>query len=153
MAETTTLIPHIVCNNALEAIEFYQKAFGAQPAGVIKAPNGDLLHGAMSINGAMFFLAESNPEWCSKSPRDLGGSPVTLHMMVADCDAVYQQAVEAGCTASMPPQDMFWGDRYGVLTDPYGHTWSIATTIKRLSPEEMQAAASAAFADGGTCAN
>lgn len=147
----TTIVPHLTCNNALEAVEFYQKAFGAEVLSIIKAPDGQLLHGALSIDGSMVFLANSNPEWCSKSPLDLGGTPVSIHVSVSDCDAVFQRAVEAGCSPVMPPTEMFWGDRYGVLTDPYGHQWSVATTIRQLSPQEMQEAATAAFSSGEMC--
>lgn len=145
MSETTskptTLTPHITCRDALSAIEFYKKAFGATEVVVLKTPDGRLMHATLEINGAMLLLAEEFPEFGSVSPVALGGSPVTLHMEVADCDAVFQQAIAAGCTAKMEPGDMFWGARYGVLGDPYGHQWSIATTHKQLTPEEMQEAA------------
>jgi len=148
-SKPTTLTPHITCRDAMSAIEFYKKAFGATEVVVLKMPDGRLMHATLNLNGAMLLLAEEFPEYCSVSPLALGGSPVTLHLEVADCDAVFQQAVDAGCTVRMPLDDMFWGARYGVVADPYGHQWSIATTTKQLSPEEMQQAVTQM---GGGCA-
>jgi PhnB protein len=94
-------------------------------------------------------LADDFPEYCggkASSPTALGGTPVTIHRYVEDCDAVIQRAAQAGATVLMPAQDVFWGDRYGVVTDPFGHTWSMATHLRDLSPEEMAQAAQAAFA-------
>jgi uncharacterized glyoxalase superfamily protein PhnB len=136
----TTLIPHLACRNAAEAVEFYKKAFGAEAPCVMQLPDGRLMHAAVSIRGATFYLADEFPECGGKSPQSLGGSPVSLHLQVPDCEEVFARAVEAGCTVTMPLADMFWGDRYGMVTDPYGHNWSIATTVKELSPEEMQKA-------------
>ena len=102
---------------------------------------------ALTIGGAMLFLADECPEFGSRSPQGLGGTPVTLHLHVADCDAVFARAVAAGCTVRMPLQDMFWGDRYGVLADPYGHAWSIATNIRHVTPEEMQKGAAQCAAE------
>lgn len=142
MSETkTTLTPHIACRNAAEAAEFYQKAFGAQLLGLHKTPDGKVMHGALSIDGATFFLVDEFPDYNAHSPQGLGGSPVTLHLQVADCDAVFQRAVDAGCTVRMPLEDQFWGDRYGLVVDPYGHNWSIATKVRDVSPEELQAIA------------
>jgi PhnB protein len=136
----TKLIPHIICQNAAEAVEFYKKAFGAEPLGVFTMPDGKVMHGAINIDGVTIYLVDEFPEMGAKSPKTLGGSPVTLHLQVADCDAVFQRAVDAGAEVRMPLQEMFWGDRYGQLTDPYGHTWSIATTVRQVGPDELQAA-------------
>jgi uncharacterized glyoxalase superfamily protein PhnB len=121
-------------------VEFYKKAFGAEESIVMKMPDGRLMHAGLSINGATVMLAEEMPECAALSPQSLGGTTITLHLEVPDCDAVFQRAVEAGCEAVMPPQDMFWGARYGQVTDPYGHRWAIATTTRQVSPEEMQKA-------------
>ncbi len=146
MSETSTkLIPHLVCRDALGALQFYKEALGAEVMMVMKGPDEKLMHGCMSVDGATVFLCEESDFCNAKSPLALGASPVTLHLQVADCDALFQQAVAAGCTAVMPPQEMFWGDRYGVFSDPYGHQWSVATTVRQLSPEEVQAAAANAF--------
>jgi uncharacterized glyoxalase superfamily protein PhnB len=142
----TTLTPHLVCRDAAAAIKFYRSAFGAEEVRVIRAPDGKILHAALLVGGATFFLAEEFPAFGSRSPQALGGTPVTLHLHVDDCDAVFERAVAAGCTVRMPLADMFWGDRYGVLTDPHGHSWSIATTVRQLTTEEMQRNAAAACA-------
>ena len=143
MTQTTTLIPHLCCRNALEAVEFYKKAFGAEAPVVLAGPDGKLMHAGMNIGGAGFYLTEERPEHGALSPLTLGSSPVTLNLHVPDCDAAFQRAVDAGCTVRMPLQDMFWGDRYGLVTDPYGHSWSIATTIRQVSPAELEQAMTA----------
>jgi len=105
------------------------------------------VHATLSIHGAQFHLSGECLEQGGRSPQSLGGTPVTLHMHVPDCDAVVQRAVSAGCQVRMPLQDMFWGDRFGIIADPYGHQWSIATHIRDVSPEEIQQAM-AAFPGG-----
>jgi uncharacterized glyoxalase superfamily protein PhnB len=139
----TTLTPYIACRNASEAITFYQKAFGAEPVAIHRLPDGRVLHAALNVNGAVFFLMDEFPEHGGLGPQSLGGSPITLHLQVPDCDAVFAWAAEAGCETLMPVQDMFWGDRYGALVDPYGHKWSVATPIRQVSPDEMQQAMAA----------
>lgn len=142
------LIPHLVCRDASGAIEFYARAFGAESLMALDGPDGRLLHGCLRVNGGILFLCDECPEAGATAPPALGGSPVTLHLQVADCDAAFARAVDAGCTAEMPPQDMFWGDRYGVLVDPYGHRWSLAHAIRALSEDELRAAAAEACAPG-----
>lgn len=137
---TTTLIPYITCKNATEAVKFYEKAFGAETIGVFPLPDGRVMHANINIGGASVFICDEFPEHGANGPQTLGGSSVTMHLNVPDCDAVFNRAVEAGCEVRMPMQDMFWGDRYGSLVDPYGHSWSIATNIRQVSPEEMQQA-------------
>lgn len=133
-----SITPHIVCANAPAAIDWYVKAFGAVDLARMMAPDGKtLMHGMIGIGDSKIMLAEENPQWNSRGPALLGGSPVTLHYYVKDVDAAYKRAVDAGATATMPPADMFWGDRYGVLTDPFGHKWALATHVKDMSPEEM----------------
>ena len=146
---TTTLIPHLTCRNAYAAIEFYGKAFGAETLGVMPDPQGRVMHAALNIRGATIYLVEEMPEHGGTSPQALGGSPIRLHLQVPDCDAVFNRAVGAGCEVQMPLEDMFWGDRYGMLLDPYGHKWSVATTVRRLSPEEMQKASDDFFKNAG----
>jgi len=144
------LIPNLVCDTCADAIEFYKKAFGAEELGRMPAPGGEkIMHAAILIDGKPVFLADDFPEHCggkSRSPKALGGTPVTIHRYVADCDAAIQRAEEAGATVDLPPQDMFWGDRYGMVTDPFGHSWSLATHVSDPTPEEMAKAAEAAFA-------
>lgn len=134
--------PHIVVDGAAEAIAFYERAFGAEEVRRMPAPDGTrLLHAEITINGNRVMMTDAFPEYGSQSPKTLGGTPVTLHLFVEDVDAVFERAVAAGCTATMPVSDMFWGDRYGRLTDPYGHSWSIATRVANPTEDEMMAAA------------
>lgn len=146
------LIPHLVCSPGTEAIEFYKRAFGAAEMFRLLSPDGKrLMHAELQIDGAKFMLADDFPEYCggkSMSPKALGGTPVSLHRYVPDCDAAMQRAVDAGATVKMPAADMFWGDRYGVVTDPFGHDWSLATHQQDLSPEEIASNMEAAFAQG-----
>ena len=139
------LSPHIVVNGAREAIKFYERAFGAKEEMKLEGPDGKLMHACLSINGATLMLVDENPQWKALGPKTLGGSPVTLHLHVADVDKVTAQAVAAGATVVMPVADMFWGDRYGVLEDPFGHQWSIATTKKVLTEAEIKEAAKQMF--------
>ena len=135
-----SLTPHIVCRDANAAMDFYVRAFGAIDHGRLPGPDGKLMHGIMQIGDSSLMLVDENPEWRMNSPLALGGTAVTLHLYVADADAALAQAVEAGATLTMPAADMFWGDRYGQVRDPFGHMWSIATHIRDVSPEEIQAA-------------
>jgi PhnB protein len=144
------LIPHLVCDPCADAIEFYKKAFGAEEVCRMPAPDGGrIMHAEIRIGGRPLFLADDFPEYCdgkSSSPKALGGTPVTIHQYVEDCDAAIRRAADAGATVVMPAEDMFWGDRYGVVLDPFGHKWSLATHVSDLTPEEMAEAARAAFA-------
>lgn len=138
---TTTLIPHLCCRNAEKAVEFYQKALGAETIGLFRMPDGQVFHAAMKVGASTFYIAPECPAPGGDSPLKLGGTPVTLHLQVSDCDAVFERAITAGCQSIMPPQEMFWGDRYGMLVDPFGHRWSIANTVRKVSEEELQRAA------------
>ncbi len=137
---TTSLTPHLCCQNALEAVDFYHKAFGAESLGVHQMPDGRVMHATLQINGVTFFVVDEFPEQGGKSPKSLGGTPVMLYLHVPDCDTVFQRAVDAGCEVLMPLEDQFWGDRYGLVSDPYGHQWEIATTMREVSPEELDRA-------------
>ncbi len=138
MNEPTTITPHLTCRDAKAAIEFYKKAFGAEAPCAMETPDGRIMHAAITIDGASVYIVEEFPEYGGTSPQALGGTPVSIHMQVADADAVFAKAVEAGCTVAMPLGDMFWGDRYGIVADPFGHKWSIATTKRIVSPEEIR---------------
>lgn len=135
------LIPHLVCDPCLEAISFYEKAFGAKELFRLPTEDGQkVMHCEMSIGGGSIFMADDFPEYCdgvSQSPKALGGTPVTIHRYVEDCDAAVAQAEQAGATVKMPATDMFWGDRYGVVIDPFGHTWSFGTCQRDVAPEEL----------------
>ena len=134
-----TVIPHLVIRGADKAIEFYKKAFGAAEVTVMRGPEGKgVLHAELKIGDSVIFLADEFPGSTMGSPEKLGGSTVAIHLYVPNCDAVFNQAVAAGAKAEMPMMDMFWGDRFGKVLDPFGHSWSIATHIEDVSPEEMK---------------
>lgn len=143
------LIPHLVCSPCAEALEFYKKAFGAEEVHRMPGPDGRVMHAAMRLDGRYLFLADDFPEYCggkASNPNALGGTPVTIHRYVKDCDSTMNQALKAGATVVMPASDMFWGDRYGMVKDPFGHQWSIATHIRDMTDEEMMKAGEEAFA-------
>ncbi|MES1943515.1 Glyoxalase/bleomycin resistance protein/dioxygenase [Salinisphaera sp. PC39] len=136
------LIPHLVCDPCGEAIEFYRRAFDAEEVGRVTQPgSGKIMHAALTIDGRALYLCDDFPEFCAegkaRSPRALGGSPVTVHRYVRDCDAAVERARQAGATVQMPPEDMFWGDRYAQVVDPFGHSWSLATHVREVDPDEM----------------
>jgi PhnB protein len=132
-----TVTPHLVCDGAADAIEFYKKAFGATEMMRLPGPNGRLMHAGVRIGDSIVMLVDENREWGALGPLALKGSPVTIHLQVADADALFDRAVKAGATVVMPIDDAFWGDRYGLLKDPFGHSWSIATHVRDLSPEQI----------------
>lgn len=143
------LVPHLVVDGAADAIDFYTRAFGAVELCRMPSPDGRIMHAEMRIGDATFYLCDDFPEMCggtARNPKALGTSPVTIHRYVKDCDAAIAKAEKAGAGVVMPATDMFWGDRYGQVQDPFGHFWSLATHVKDLTPEQMQEAAAAAFA-------
>jgi len=143
-----TLTPHLVVKGASKAIEFYKKAFGAQEIGRMSGPDGkSILHADLKIGDSHVFLVDEMPEMGCRGPESTGGTPVTIHMYVEDVDAAFGKAVAAGATVRMPLADMFWGDRYGVLTDPFGHAWSLASHKEDLTPEEIRKGAQSACAE------
>jgi uncharacterized glyoxalase superfamily protein PhnB len=135
-----TVTPHLVCAGAADAIEFYKKAFNAVEGGRLPGPNGRLMHAMIRIEGSAVMLVDEMPEWGAFGPKSLKGSSVTIHLYVEDVDAVVKRAVDAGAKVTMPVADMFWGDRYGKLEDPFGHYWSVATHIRDVSMDEMKQA-------------
>ena len=145
----SSLSPHLFVSNAAAAIEFYKKAFNAEELTRHAAPDGKrLMHAALLINGATLMLCDDFPEYRGgkgSTPEAFGGSPVVLHLQVAEADPVFEQAVAAGATVAMPLADQFWGDRYGQVTDPFGHTWSIGARVRKVSEAELQEAAKAQF--------
>ncbi|CAN5343086.1 VOC family protein [soil metagenome] len=136
-----TITPHLVCKNAAEAIEFYKKAFGAIEIARQVTTDGKILHAAIQIGDSPVMIVDEFPDWSCLSPQSLNGSPVTLHLYVEDVDGVMKRAVDAGAEITMPLEEMFWGDRYGKLLDPYGHCWSVATHTRDVSSAEMERAA------------
>jgi PhnB protein len=141
-----TLTPHITVAGANDAIEFYKTAFGAEELARHATPDGkSLMHALLRIGDSMLMLNDEFPEWGSRGPNALGGTAVTLSLYVADAELVFERAVAAGASVKMPLSDTFWGDRYGIVTDPFGHSWSIGSHLRDVPPEEMQAAAQKAF--------
>ena len=140
-----SLTPHLVCAGAAEAIDFYKRAFNAVEQARMPGPDGKLMHAAVQIGDSTLMLVDENPQWGLLGPKALKGSPVAIHLYVPNVDATVAQAVAAGAKVTMPVADMFWGDRYGQLEDPFGHRWSVATHARDMTPEEMHKA----MAEGG----
>ncbi|OJW20718.1 MAG: glyoxalase [Planctomycetales bacterium 71-10] len=156
MAETLekglrTITPHLVVKGGAEAIEFYKKAFGAKEEFRMPWPSPDGVekvgHATLTIGDSVVMLADEFPEHGSVAPT-AGGASVVIHLQSPDVDATMAQAAEAGATITMPAADVFWGDRYGKLIDPFGHHWSVATKIEDVPPEELKKRMDAMFADG-----
>ena len=133
-----TITPHLICAGASDAIAFYKKAFNATEQGRMPGPDGRLMHAALRIGDSALMLVDEMPQYGALGPKALKGSPVTIHLYVEDVDATVAQAVKAGAKVTMPIADMFWGDRYGQLEDPFGHHWSVATHKRDLSSEEIR---------------
>ena len=130
------LAPHLVVDDAAAAIDFYVKAFDAVEMGRVPGPGGKLVHAAVQINGSTVMLNDDFPEMNdgkASTPTALGGTPITMHLTVTDVEQKFQQAVDAGATVIMPLADQFWGDRYGVLRDPFGHHWSLGQPVREVS--------------------
>ena len=135
-----SLTPHLICAGAADAIKFYSNAFNAVEQMRLPGPDGKLMHAMLRIGDSALMLVDENPDWGAFGPKSLKGSPVTIHLYVENVDAAVEQAVAAGAKVTMAPADMFWGDRYAVLEDPFGHRWSVATHVRDLSPDEIQRA-------------
>jgi PhnB protein len=135
-----TVTPHLICAGASDAIDFYNQAFGAVELTRMPGQNGKLMHASIRIGDSTVMLTDEMPDFGALGPNALKGSPVTIHLYVEDVDAVAARAVAAGAKIRMPVADMFWGDRYGQLEDPFGHRWSIATHVRDVTPEEMRQA-------------
>jgi PhnB protein len=140
-----TATPYLIIKNAARAIDFYKKAFGATERMRMADPTGKVMHAEIQIGDSRIMIADEFPEMGARSPESLGGSPVSIFLYVEDVDALAKQATSAGAKVLMPIQDQFWGDRYGKLTDPFGHVWDIATHKEDVAPEEIHKRAAAAF--------
>ena len=141
----SSVTPHLVIKDCADALEFYKKALGAKEIYRSLMPDGRVMHAMIQIGDSFVMMADEFPEMGSKGPNTLGGTPMALHIYTEDADALYKQAIDAGAIQIMPLNDMFWGDRYGQIQDPFGHRWAIATHIKDVSPEEMEKAAKEFF--------
>jgi len=135
-----SITPHLICAGAAEAIAFYKKAFGATEMVRLPRSDGKLLHASVRIGDSTIMLVDEMPQHGSLGPRSLKGSPVIIHLYVDDVDATVARAVSAGAKVTMPVADMFWGDRYGQLEDPFGHRWSVATHVRDVSADEIRQA-------------
>jgi uncharacterized glyoxalase superfamily protein PhnB len=135
-----TITPAIVVRGAAKAIDFYKQAFGAEEVDRMVGPDGSIMHAEIRIGDSLIMLGEENEQWGTRSPLTLNGVHGSLHIYVADADAAVDRAVKAGATIRYPMEDAFWGDRYGKVTDPFGHEWGIATRVKNMTREEMEAA-------------
>jgi PhnB protein len=141
-----SITPHLVVSPAADAIAFYTRAFGAKPGMVMDGPGGVIMHAELKIGDSVLMLADEQPPMgpgpqTRKTPKNLGGTSFGVMHYVKDVDAAYARAVAAGATGVMPPSDMFWGDRFGQVEDPFGHVWSLATHTKDLTPKQMKQAA------------
>jgi len=133
-----SITPCIIIDGAAEAIEFYKRAFNAVELDRAASPDGSkIMHATIQIGDSRIMLNDEFPEMNCKGPRAFGGSPASLHVYVEDADVIFEQAVAAGATVTMPIGDMFWGDRYARIVDPFGHTWSIATHQRDVTEAEM----------------
>ncbi len=142
IAVQPAMSPHLVVDNAAAAIDFYVKAFDAKELGRVAGPGGKLIHAALQINGFTVMLNDDFPEvrgGKSMTPTSLGGTPVTIHLTVTDVEAKFQRALDAGASVVAPLEDQFWGDRYGIVADPFGHHWSLGQPVREVSPDEIAA--------------
>lgn len=137
--------PYLSVRDAGQAIDFYKRAFGAREKTRMEMPGGKIGHAEIRVGGAEIFLADEFDENDTKSPATLGGSSVSIHLYVANVDRAFDRAVAAGAKPLMPPADMFWGDRFGKLQDPFGHSWSMSQHKEDLTPREIRKRMAAAF--------
>lgn len=135
-----SVTPHLVCEGAARALDFYRDCFGAVEVARMPGPGGKIMHAEMRIGDSIVMLCDDFPEFGSPGPLALGGSTVVIHLYVPDADAVWERAMAAGAKPLMPLGDAFWGDRYGQLVDPFGHRWAIATHIRDMTPREIEEA-------------
>lgn len=139
-ASFRSVTPHLICVGADKAVDFYVKAFGMKERVRMPGPDGRLIHASLIFGDSMIMLAEAVPQIGVLGPQAGTPSPVTVHLHVTNVDELFARAVGAGAKVVMPVDDMFWGDRYGILEDPFGHRWSIATTTKAMTPDDMRQA-------------
>jgi PhnB protein len=132
-----TVTPHLIAAGAADALEFYKKAFGAVELSRLPGPNGKIMHCAFRIGDSTIMMNDEAPEWGAFGPKHYKGTPVTIHLYVENADKSIAQAEKTGAKVTMPAADMFWGDRYGVVEDPWGHKWSIAHHVRDVTQQEM----------------
>lgn len=135
-----TITPQLTCRGATDAIEFYKKAFGAVEEARLPGPDGKLMHAMLRIGDSRIMLNDESPDMRTVGPKTLNGSPVTIHLYVDDAAAAVERAKKAGAKVTMPVEDMFWGDKYGQIEDPFGHHWSVGQHVRDVSDEEIRQA-------------
>ena len=133
-----TVTPYLAVDDAKAAIDFYERAFGARERSRMPGPDGKIAHAELEIGDSIVMLSDPFPQSNVRPPKELGGTTGALFMYVEDVDEIVQQAIDAGATVTMPVEDQFWGDRFGSVTDPFGHQWQIATHVEDLTPEEIE---------------
>jgi PhnB protein len=141
-----TVTPSLVVKDAAKAIDYYKEVFGAEERMRMPNPNGKIQHAEIKIGDSIIFLSDEFPNMGGKSPQTLGGHSGGIYLYVKDVDAVYEKALAAGAKSAMPVTDMFWGDRHGAFTDPFGHSWGVSTHTEDVSEEEMEKGAQAFYA-------
>jgi PhnB protein len=142
-----TVTPYLAVDDASQAIEYYKKAFGAKERVRMEAPGGKIGHAELEIGDSLVMLSDPFPQATTRPPKELGGTSASVFMYVEDVDAFVKRAVDEGATMTMEVTDQFWGDRFGSVTDPFGHSWSIATHVEDVPPEEMAERAKQAMAE------
>jgi PhnB protein len=133
-----TVTPYLSVDDASAAIDFYQRAFGAKERVRMAGPGGAIMHAELELGDSLVMLSDPFPQFTPRPPKELGGTSASIFVYVEDVDALYQQATDAGASSVAEPEDMFWGDRFGAVMDPFGHHWTIATHVEDVEPEEMQ---------------
>ena len=144
-----TLTPFLAIENAAEAIAFYERAFGARERYRMPGPDGTIAHAELEIGDSLLMVSDPFPQAGVSPPAKINGTSVGMYLYVEDVDAWVKRAVDAGATLTVPVDDMFWGDRFGQVTDPYGHIWQVSTHVEDVPAEEMEERAAAAMAEMG----
>jgi PhnB protein len=138
--------PYLAVEDAAQAIDYYTRAFGAKERTRMQGPDGKIAHAELELGDSVVMLSDPFPQFATRPPKELGGTSVSVFMYVEDVDAVVKQAVDAGATVTVEVADQFWGDRFGTITDPFGHVWGLATHVEDVPPEQMQERAREAMA-------
>jgi PhnB protein len=141
-----TVTPYLILHDARAGLEYYQKAFGAKETLKMEGPGGKIMHAEISIGDSVIMMADEFPEMGVRSPKSMGGTPVSILLYVEDVDQRFNKAVAAGGTIKKPLQNQFYGDRSGTYEDPFGHVWTIATHVEDVAPDEMRRRAEAMMA-------
>jgi PhnB protein len=145
-----SVTPYLIVNDAAGAITFYKNAFGAAEVMRMAAPGGRVGHAELSIGDSRIMLADEFPDMGARSPKAIGGTPVSLHLYVEDVDAVAKRAVDIGAKEVRPVKDQFYGDRLGTVEDPFGHVWHISTHVEDVPPDELKRRAEQAMGKAGS---